>query len=49
VTRGAVETIRIGSFKATSRKGKLLLTGDIALLRAEVHLVVTAPDGTRLE
>ncbi len=26
-----------------------LVRGDIALLRAEVHLVGTAPDGTRLE
>jgi uncharacterized protein (TIGR02246 family) len=36
-----------GSIRSANRY--TLVQGDIALLRAEVHLIGTAPDGTRVE
>jgi uncharacterized protein (TIGR02246 family) len=47
--RSALEGLLALKGKMTSENQYSLVQGDTALLRAKVHLVGTAPDGSRLE
>jgi ketosteroid isomerase-like protein len=47
--RSALEGLLAMKGRMTSDNQYALVHGDIALLRAKVHLIGTAPDGTQLE
>jgi uncharacterized protein (TIGR02246 family) len=47
--RSALEELLAMKGRMTSENQYALVHGDIALLRAKVHLLGTAPDGTQLE